>query len=210
VRAVDAEVPDCSLRFNGSGNVALGGIGSFACTYVTTAEDVGVFRNSAYVTSDQHTLDATNVVRTRVVTPRPDGRIRRTGTVPYVGNNVYNTTGAGQTVSRSAARGTTARFDIEVSNDSAATDSFTVRGAGAARAGYTVTYFRGPTDITAQVVAGTYAVDDLAPGGSVVIQARVRVGSTAPAGSRVTRTVTTTSTTDTTVKDTVKATVTRA
>lgn len=60
------------------------------------------------------------------------------------------------------------------------------------------------------MVAGTYPVVDLPAGGGLVIQARVRVGATAPVRSSITRTVTITSVANGAVTDAVKATVARA
>ena len=51
-----------------------------------------------------------------VVAARPDGRIRR-GTGPVVGNNIYNTTGAGQTRTGAAARGQAVTFYVTAQND---------------------------------------------------------------------------------------------
>jgi hypothetical protein len=56
-----------------------------------------------------------------------------------------------------------------------------------------VKYYRGTTDITTKVVAGTYLTSSLAPGGTFVITAKVTVKSTATLGSKVTRLVTLTS-----------------
>jgi DNA-binding beta-propeller fold protein YncE len=209
VRAVDGDIPDCEGPI-GDGTVAVEAEAGRSCSAPTTADDIGAFRHWAVVTSDQHATDTTNVVRTTVAAPRPDGLIRRAGTTAYTGNGIYNATGARQSVTRAARRGSTVSFDVDVTNDSAAADSFTLRGTGAARAGYTVTWFRGPTNITSQVVAGTYAIDDLAAGGHVVIQARVRLGAAAPARSSTTRTLTITSAALGHVRDAVKATVTRA
>jgi hypothetical protein len=210
VRAVDGAVPDCEDVVGLEGGVLdVGTQASLECSHPTTADDVGPFRHWAVVTSDQHASDTTNVVRTTVAAPRADGLLRRTGSSGSVGTGIYNTNGARQGVTRAAARGATASFDVTVANDSAATDSFTLRGSGTPRPGYTVTWFRGGSNITAPIVAGTYAVTDLVAGGQVVVQARVRVGAAA-AGSSVSRTLTITSTSPGVVRDTVKATVTRA
>ena len=124
-----------------------------------------------------------------VVVRRPDGRIRL-GAGVYVGNNVYNTTGTSQSRTGSALRGDSITFGISIQNDGTNDDRFLVKATGAARSAYSVRYFRGTTDITTAVVAGTYKTTTLARGATSLITARVTVKSTATAGSSVTRLVT--------------------
>jgi len=75
---------------------------------------------------------------------------------------------------------------------------------------YTVRYFRGTTEITAAVLAGTYQTTSLAPGTTFLIKAKVKVKSSATTGSSVTRLVTITSVGHTTKQDAVKFTGGRA
>ena len=70
--------------------------------------------------------------------------------------------------------------------------------------GYAVKYFRGTTDITAAVVAGTYETPLLAPTATYLVTAKVTVKSTAAVGSKVTRLVTLTSVGNSAKKDAVK------
>ena len=134
---------------------------------------------------------------------KPDGRIRL-GTGAFAGNDVYNATGVGQSKTGSARRGATISFGISVQNDGSGLDSFTLKASGAITSAYTVNYFRGATDITAAVVAGTYTTTSLAPGATYLITAKVKVKSTAAVGSKVTRLVTISSVGDGTKKDAVK------
>ena len=133
---------------------------------------------------------------------KPDGRIRK-GTGSLIGNNVYNTTGVNQTKTGSTTRGNTITFGISIQND-AASDRFTVQATGTSTSLYSVSYFRNSTNITAAVVAGTYATPTLANGSTFVITAKVKVNSTATVGSNVTRLITLTSVGDATRKDAVK------
>jgi hypothetical protein len=68
---------------------------------------------------------------------------------------------------------------------------------------YSITYFRGTTNITAAVVAGTYTTSSLSPGSTYLITAKVKVNSNATKGSSVTRLVTITSVGDTSKQDAV-------
>ena len=101
-------------------------------------------------------------------------------------------------------RATTITFGISIQNDGTTADSFKVKATGTAASGYTVKYFRGTTDITAAVVAGTYKTTSLAPAATYLITAKVTVKSTAAVGSSVTRLVTLTSVGNGTKKDAVK------
>jgi len=137
----------------------------------------------------------------------PDGRIR-TGSGPFVGNDIYNTTGTDQANTVSSTPGSTIRFGISVQNDSVVyADSFTLLATGTTSAMYGVTYFKGTTNITADVVAGTYTTPTVATGATYLITARVKVRGSATAGSSVTRLVTITSLGDGTRQDAVVFTV---
>jgi hypothetical protein len=136
---------------------------------------------------------------------QPDAYIK-TSSTSFVGNNVYNTTGLHQARSLSANQGATATFTIRIANDGFATDSFTLKGPGS-QSGFTATYKRGATNITAQVVAGTYTISNLAQGASVDITLSVLVGNSVPNGTAKSWLVVATSTGAGAAKDAVKATV---
>lgn len=124
------------------------------------------------------------------VARKPDGRIRL-GTHGYpgkttsyhaafVGNNVYNTTGARQTAveeSFNLLEGSFFTFDISIQNDRTKTDRFKVKATGAATGGWKVAYYRGTTNITSAVVAGTFRTASLAPGATYLIVAKITKGS---------------------------------
>ena len=135
---------------------------------------------------------------------QPDAQIATTAA--FVGNGIYNTTGMQQARSRTVHRNQTGTFSIKVGNDGLGVDSFTVRGPGS-NGRFTVRYFRGPTDITAQVLAGTYTIANLAVGGNRTLTLRVKVAAGAPVGSNRSFLITATSTGGGAPKDAVKATV---
>jgi len=105
---------------------------------------------------------------------QPDALLRASGT--FVGQAIYNTTGVHQTVSATANQGGTAVFTIRIGNDGFAPDSFTLKGPGS-QSGFSARYLRGSTNITSQVVAGTYALGNVAPGATVDITLRVTIGA---------------------------------
>ena len=165
-------------------------------TFSVTARN-GVGTGPASAASAPVTPVAPAVVR------RPDGRIRLGTSGAYVGNNVYNATGSGQSRTGAAKRGKTITFGISIQNDGTSADSFKVRATGSATSRYTLKYLHGSTDITARVVAGTFRTSSLAPGAAYAITVKVTVKSTATAGSKVTRLVTITSVGSTSKKDVV-------
>jgi hypothetical protein len=138
------------------------------------------------------------------VVRKPDGRIRLGTTGAFTGDNVYNLTGTAQSRTGSALRGHVLTFGISIQNDGTATDSFKVKATGTATTKYTVKYYRGTTDITTKVVAGTYKTSTLAKGAAFLITAKVTVKWSATKGSSVTRLVTVTSVASTAQRDAVK------
>jgi hypothetical protein len=124
---------------------------------------------------------------------KPDARIKVGAGGALVGDNVYNTTGANQTVIASAAAGASLTYIISIQNDSSRYDVFRVRAQGPAAVGYTVRYFVGSTEYTAAIQAGTYKTPVLAPGQTSSVTALVNVTSSAAVGSNVNRLVVVTS-----------------
>ena len=152
-----------------------------------------------------------------VAVHRPDGRVRQgaygyagvqTGTVqgPFVGNNIYNTSGAGQTATMknygplAEVESAYSTFDISIQNDGTRADRFKVKATGTGTTGWTVTYLHGATNITSAVVAGAYQSPSLAPGATYLIRARITIIT----GDNMTRLVTIRSVADPTKIDAVK------
>lgn len=140
---------------------------------------------------------------------KPDGRIKK-GSGALAGNNIYNTTGTNQTKTGTAAVGATVTFTISIQNDGTGGGKFYVKATGSTATYYQVKYFRGTTDITAAVVAGTYQTAKIAKGSTFGIKAKVKVKTGAAKGSSVTRLVTLTSTADSAKVDAVKFTLSRS
>ena len=140
---------------------------------------------------------------------RPDGRIRR-GAGVLVGNDIYNTTGTGQTSSGVAARGHRVTYYASIQNDARFAEQLRLRGQ-ASTPNFTVRYYN-PTEanITPQVTAGSFRTPVLAPEATYRVQVVVTVLRSAHPNASVARTLTATSTTYPTVKDTVRFITSRA
>ena len=161
-----------------------GGSGLASC--VGTVAD-GQAINTATLGQKTFTVTATDAAgNTRVldrtytvVAARPDGRIRR-GTGPVVGNDIYNTTGAGQTRTGSATRGQAVTYYVTAQNDAPVAERLRLQGQPST-ANFTVVY-RDPAgaNITTAVTNGTYTTPNLATNGTHQIKIVVTVGNAAP------------------------------
>jgi hypothetical protein len=137
---------------------------------------------------------------------RPDARIGTSAGGPFIGNGVYNATGAGQSKTISAARGHSGTFFVDIQNDGLLADTFTVTGTGTAR-GFAVRYFRGATNVTSQVKNGTFSTGSLAPGARSTLKMVVKLSaSSANVGSFLIKARSLPGTPPDAVKATVKAT----
>jgi hypothetical protein len=137
----------------------------------------------------------------------PDAQIKLSTSSSFLGNNVYNTTGTGQTVSGKALPGKKVTFVIAVQNDGNTSDMFTVKGTGTQKP-LVAKYLQGlagTTSITTQVVAGTYTTLTVGPTGMAEFRLIVTVPKTTKVGTTKTWTVLATSVGDPTKKDAVKA-----
>lgn len=138
---------------------------------------------------------------------RPDARIGTTATTgPFKGNDVYGTSpAASQTKTAGVARGATRTFYVSAQNDSTGTETLTLEGVESGSPGYTVRYLQGSTDITGQVHAGTFTLNSVVPGASVVVKVKITATNAAASGSARNATVTVRSATTHAAKDVVRA-----
>lgn len=101
----------------------------------------------------------------------------------YVGNNVYNTTGAGQEKRQTVKRGKTINFYVVCQNDGSAADTCAVRTTETGT-GYTARYYLGAiasegVEVTEAVRRGTFATGNLAAGAATGDATLLRVEITA-------------------------------
>ena len=117
--------------------------------------------------------------------PRPDALIRLGASGSFVGNNIYNDTGTGQTVSTTVGRGGSRTFTVRFANDGTTAGAFRVVGAPS-NSQFKISYFAAETDITGAVVNGIYTTGTLAPGArtSITVVVKAKVGT--PPGAKVT------------------------
>jgi hypothetical protein len=180
---------DFVAEFDGSAWHPVGSDGAGNGPWLGDGTALDVFRGQVYAggnfTSAGGDTAARFAASFRIL--RPDARIGTNAAGPFVGNGVYSATGAGESKTISVARGSSGTFFVSIQNDGLLDDAYTVTGTGAAN-GYTVTYFRGPTNVTGQVRGGTYSTGSLAPGASTTLKVVVKLSATsASVGSFVIR-----------------------
>jgi hypothetical protein len=126
---------------------------------------------------------ASTTVTVNTSDQQPDALISTTLAGGYVGNNIFNTTGANQTKTVTGRRTQTRAFYVRVGNDGNVTNIFRLSGS-AAGTGSTVKYFSGATNITTAIRSTTGYATTLAPGATktfkvtITISGRARIGST--------------------------------
>ncbi len=112
---------------------------------------------------------------------RPDGEVRH-GSASFLGNNVYNSTGSGQTVLVTAKRGTTQTFTIRVSNDGSTADNWSFAEARSSVTGMNRAWNHGSSNVTSAVAAGTYSQMNVPAGGTRTLTLTVTPSTSAPIG----------------------------
>ena len=106
----------------------------------------------------------------------PDARIGVASAGPFTGNGVYSPTGVGESRTITVTHRKTATFYVNIQNDGLVAAAYTIKGTGGAK-GITVRYFRGATNVTTAVKAGTYSTGAIAARGSVTIKMVVTVAA---------------------------------
>lgn len=111
-----------------------------------------------------------------------DAELRRSTSATYLGDGVYNATGAGQTVATSIRRTQTVTFVVRVRNEATSTDTISVSGPGSTP-GFTVRYLVGTTNVTTDVVSGSFEFLDVAPAATRMLKVKVTVAANATVGA---------------------------
>lgn len=163
------------------------------------------------VIGTQRTLAPDDIAAIRALYGPPahgvDSTLRRSTDQVAVGDDVVNTTGAGQSRTTNRARTQKAVFFVQVGNDGAEADVVTVRGP-AGPTGFRVRYFVGTstTQVTDAVTLGTHPLN-LEPGATATVRIEITVSNTAPRNRSRAFLVQATSQADPTRLDVVKAVV---
>jgi Tol biopolymer transport system component len=141
---------------------------------------------------------------------QPDMMIRYPGQSHFRGDNIYNTTGKGQTKTQIVFWtdfDKTAAYQFRVQNDGTVNDRFTIRGPAGGDT-WVIRYLDkavGGTDITGQVTGAGWRSPSLAPGQGRTMRLIVGMKVAAPVGTSQTVIIRATSVADPNRKDVVKS-----
>jgi hypothetical protein len=108
------------------------------------------------------------------VLQRPDARIGTDAGGPFTGNNVYSATGSGESKTITVNRGHSGKLFVDLQNDGLTADSLKVTGVNGSH-GFSLHYFQGSSNITSQVLSGTFSTGSLAPGGHLTLKVVIDV-----------------------------------
>jgi hypothetical protein len=108
---------------------------------------------------------------------RPDARIGTSFSGPFVGNDVYSSTAAGETKTISVARGNTRTLFLNLQHDGIIDEVATPEATGSAT-GFSVKYFFGNEDVTSQIKNGGLGFGFSQPGDSFTIRMVVKLSKT--------------------------------
>ena len=180
--------------------------GTVACSAVNTVTITAVS------TTDPTKQDVVKALTTAGAGYQPDLAVYATGDSDYIGVNIVNLTGAGQTRSLAVKPNVTAIYYFHVMNSGNTTDVFSVQATGSS-SGWKVVY----NDLTSTLVDITNAITSascwssgpLARGAYKFLRVLVTPDSTVTSGAVNTLTVTAVSAKDVTKQDVVKAVTTR-
>jgi hypothetical protein len=102
-----------------------------------------------------------------------DGHIGRVGDPSPRGDDVYNTSAAGQVRKWTAKEGQTRKFGVVAQNDGTLDGSLAVKGCGSSSA-FKVSYMQGGRNETRDVVSGDYLTDELDPDESETLRLSIK------------------------------------
>jgi len=161
-------------------SVPPGAVRSFCFTVTPNPGVTGSFEVLVTATSDSAgRVDAIKAVTT-VPQVQPDLWIKQGAN--WLGDDVYNGDGDEQTGTRTVDAGATAVYPARLYNDGAETETFAIKGP-AGDADWTVAYYQGATDVTAQVTSAAGWSKRLAPGAYCSFTVKVTPNSGLASGS---------------------------
>ena len=175
--------------FDGSAWRPIGSNGAGNGPMIANLTALAVFRSKVHVAGNF--TSAGGDVKARFLAAYalklPDARIGAASAGPFVGNAIYSSTAVGEARTIYITRGRSGNLYVNIQNDGLVAAAFTVKGTGSAR-GFTVHYYRGSTDVTTSVKAGTYSTGAIAARGSITLRVKVTLSKTsASSGSYVIR-----------------------
>ena len=165
--------------FDGSSWRPVGSDGAGNGPMIANLTALAVFRDKVHVAGNF--TSAGGDVRARFLAAYalrlPDARIGATSSGPFSFNAVYSPSATGESRTILVTRGRSGSLYVSIQNDGLIAGAFTVRGTGSAR-GFYVRYYRGSTDVTSRVKAGTYSTGTIAPRAAITLRVKVTLSRT--------------------------------
>lgn len=155
-------------------NATVATVGAVARTFTDTPVDCG--RHEYRVAAANSVGEGPpSAVAVAVVPCRPDAEIAAGRTSAFVGDGVYlDAPARAQLAVAPVRKRATVVFPVRVGNDGEVADSFRVgANLSGAPSGFGVGITHAGQDVTADVRAGTYVIDDLAAGDAVTLKVKV-------------------------------------
>jgi len=167
------------------GSLGVGGVATFTIVVKVNAPEGTVITNTATVAGSSSQTDTTTTNNTSTTTTttgpppsgpgnfQPDELIRLKTKPGFRGNDIYNGTGGRQTVRADAHHLGHKAAIVKIQNDGNQADTIFITAQGH-RPGFSIKYYHGNQNISAQVVNRVYTIH-LNPGGSRLIRVVVTV-----------------------------------
>ncbi|MEI7742572.1 MAG: hypothetical protein WCK58_02350 [Chloroflexota bacterium] len=164
--------------FDGTTWRPIGSNGAGNGPYIGNSTALAPFRSKVYASGSFTSAGGDTMARSIAgyALKLPDARIGTASTGPWSGNAIYSATGAGESRTQYVSRSHSVTYYANFQNDGLMAAAFTITGTGSAR-GYSVTYYRGATNVTAAVKAGTYSTGFIAARSSCTLKVVVTRGT---------------------------------
>jgi hypothetical protein len=171
--------------FDGSTWRPVGSNGAGNGPYIGNTTALAVFRSKIYAAGNFTSAggDTLAVSLAAYALKLPDARIGTAASGPWTGDAVYSSTAAGESRTQSVAKSHSVTFYVSIQNDGLVPAVFTITGKGSAK-GYSVEYFRGATNVTTAVNAGSYSTGLFSAQSSTTLKVVVTRGASSAASVR--------------------------
>ena len=157
--------------FDGATWRPIGSNGAGNGPYIGNTTALAVFRSKVYASGNFTSAggDTWAVSLAAYALMLPDARIGTASAGPFTGNAIYSSSAAGESRTQFVSRSHSVTFYVNVQNDGLVAAAFTFKGTGSAR-GYSVRYYRGATNVTTAVKAGTWSTGAIAARSSITLK----------------------------------------
>jgi len=157
--------------FDGTTWRPIGSDGAGNGPFIANMSALALFKNKLYASGNFTSAGGDTLARSvaAYALKLPDARIATSSSGPWTGNAVYSSTGSGESRTQYVSHGHSVTYYTNFQNDGLVPAVFTIKGTGSAT-GYSVKYYRGTTNVTTAVKAGTYVTSTIAARSSYTLR----------------------------------------